>query len=194
MLVTSQQIGEQIIEIAKSYIGLVEIKPNQEWDDPATPGVDPRANALRMMLLDTHWGLGQPYCAAFAEAVVLTAYRKLNAPNSILNELSAKFTPHVMTTCHNLKPEIVDEPCVGAVFFWEKGHSGQGHAGIVEACSLWPNSYNTIEGNTAAGSTGSIEKQRNGDGVYARVRAVKAIPSAVNFHLHGFWRPRPFEI
>jgi hypothetical protein len=56
-------------------------------------------------------------------------------------------------------------PIPGAVMIWRHGNTTNGHTGIVT--SVTENSVGTVEGNTSDGKG----VNRNGDGVYARVRS-----------------------
>lgn len=192
LTITQQQIADEIIAVASRFVGLTEIKPNSAFDDLSTPGADARANELRSLLLSTKWPLGAAYCAAFTEAVWIQAHKNLSAPPGLIAEISNKFTPSVILTYRNWGAAIEKDPVRGSVFFWEKGHSGTGHAGIVtliHGCEQG-DSFETIEGNTSRGSGGTIEQQRNGDGIYARTRKIDRAPGSNKMWLRGFLHPK----
>ena len=71
---TSDQLAQGIIRQASRFIGLREVKPNADWDNPNTPGND-RAlvDELRSLMRSSPWEPGWAYCAAFAEGMVLAA-------------------------------------------------------------------------------------------------------------------------
>ena len=73
---TSDQLAQGIIRQASRFIGLREVKPNADWDNPNTPGND-RAlvDELRSLMRQSPWEPGWAYCAAFAEGMVLAVIR-----------------------------------------------------------------------------------------------------------------------
>ena len=77
---TSDQLAQGIIRHASRFVGLREVKPNANWDNPSTPGPD-RAlvDELRSLMRQSPWEEGWAYCAAFAEGMVLAALRSLAA-------------------------------------------------------------------------------------------------------------------
>lgn len=57
----------------------------------------------------------------------------------------------------------------GTLLIWEKGSTISGHVGFVIS-QVGKNKFNTIEGNTSSGTSGS---QSDGDGVYKRSRVIQ---------------------
>ena len=77
---TSDQLAQGIIRQASRFIGLREVKPNADWDNPNTPGPDRvLVDELRSLMRSSPWEPGWAYCAAFAEGMVLAALRSLAA-------------------------------------------------------------------------------------------------------------------
>jgi hypothetical protein len=68
----------------------------------------------------------------------------------------------------------------------QKGTTATGHAGIVVGCD--GKSLATLEANTSPGKAISAEADRNGDGVYKKIRTLDFTKSS-GLHLLGFLHP-----
>lgn len=176
-------IRSTIIETAVGFLGLTERTQNSVWDDVMTAGPDARASELRAQLLATGWQLGWAYCAAFGEVCWRQGYRGYRE----LALISQAITPSVMGTYENFKDlgRVSKVPEVGALLLMQKGKTWQGHMEIVTKVS--GNTVDTIGGNTSA-KRGSVESQRNGDGVFRKSHVIDFTPTQ-GLHLIGFVNP-----
>ncbi len=130
-----------------------------------------------------------PWCLAFVQYC-------LKQTQYSCDFLLAKCTPwhclppteHCLTAWNKTPDEFKDDyPTVGSIVFWSHYKNGKptgsGHCGIVTGQKMDSNRFLSTEGNTGA-EAGDIN--RNGDGVYSRVRS---ITNTENFVLLGFVRP-----
>jgi hypothetical protein len=88
-----------------------------------------------------------------------------------------KPTKHCMTLFRASKPQILKTPEVGSIMLWEYVRNGkptdQGHAEVV--LEVHQDHVVTVGGNTSDGQ----QVNRDGDGVYKRVRSVLGSPTMV---------------
>lgn len=170
---TSDQLAQGIIRQANRFIGLREVKPNADWDNPNTSGPD-RAlvDELRSLMRQSPWEEGWAYCAAFAEGVVLAALRSLVATPAQIQRWQSTMTPHCVTSAGNFTKLGLLSPTTAPGAIWIARHDStrNGHAGIVTA--LRGLSMSTIEGNTSLDPS-SAEKEREGDWITHRIRFLK---------------------
>ena len=170
---TSDQLAQGIIRQASRFIGLREVKPNADWDNPNTSGPDrPLVDELRALMRQSPWEPGWAYCAAFAESMVLAALRSLAATPEQIKRWQATMTPHCVTSAVNFRKlgllSASAEP--GSIWLARHGRTKNGHAGIVTA--VRGVSMATIEGNTSLDPT-SAETEREGDWITTRIRFLK---------------------
>lgn len=162
-------LATAIVREAARFIGLREVKPNADWDDPRTPGPDTAlALELRAMMRRSPWEPGWAYCAAFAEGVVGRALHSLGAYSVQLQRWHALMTPHCVTSAGNFKRAglLSAQAATGAVWLARHGSTSNGHAGIVTA--IRGVSLCTIEANTSLDAT-SAERDREGDWITTRL-------------------------
>lgn len=186
MTYSKEQAGAEILRVASEFLNLKETANNAAWDNPDTAGLDAAGLALRRMLETTGWQAGWPYCMAFCKAVYMEAYKNLGAPPEVLRLIAQRFTPSVMISYKNIGPFAQQKvPIAGSIFFMQKGEGGTGHAGLV----VLPGQVNfsTIEGNTSP-SPGSAQADREGDGVYKKVRSLDFTKKS-GLWLRGFLNP-----
>lgn len=170
---TSDQLAQGIIRHASRFVGLREVKPNSNWDNPSTPGPD-RAlvDELRSLMRQSPWQEGWAYCAAFAEGMVLAALRSLAATPAQIKRWQQTMTPHCVTSAGNFRKlgllSANAEP--GSIWLARHGSTSNGHAGIVTA--VRGVSMATIEGNTSLDPNTSA-KEREGDWITNRIRFLK---------------------
>lgn len=185
------QPGNKIIEVARRFEGLVELKSNARWGRGRLRDADPAAKELEKMLKRAGHEDGWSYCMSFTEAVWLTAYKELCAKQETLDKIAHLLNPSVMKSWANVRNSGLNTtaPEPGAIFFMQKGSSGFGHAGIVEHVGL--DFLHTIEGNTSPAPS-STEADRDGGigtgGIWARRRAF-TFKTAPGLHLVGFINP-----
>jgi len=181
--------SNKIIEVAERFLGLYEVKSNAIWDDPSTAGEDPQAKILLELMIESGWQPGYAYCCSLTEAVWRQAYYELDAPQDTIDKITTNLTPSVMKSFNNWKKEelISTIPTSGSIFFMQKGFTGFGHAGIVVKSSDDGKKISTIEGNTSP-DPASVEADREGDGVFRRVRPV-SFTSSTGLWMQGFLHP-----
>lgn len=177
-------INAAIVACATHFLNLTETVSNAVWDDVLTAGQDARGAELRQSLLDTGWQLGWAYCAAFAEVCWRAGYRD----RAELPLICKSMTPSVMGTFDNFDhlKRITQKPVPGALMLMQHGNTYQGHAGIVVSVS--GSTFSTIEGNTSQAG-GTVEQQRNGDGVYRKTHTLDFTKFDSRLWLKGFVNP-----
>jgi hypothetical protein len=174
MSLTPAEFARRVIVTATDFVGLVEVKQNTEWDDPATEARETaKSELLRTTMGFFGWKPGQPYCAGFDGAVVYLAAKCSGLDPKRFIDI---WTAHCMTNVRRFKKlgllDPVSQPSVGALMLMKKqGPTDSGHAGVV--CDIhgkFPDRMlATVEGNTSKGKAGS---QREGDGIFIRQRNV----------------------
>jgi uncharacterized protein (TIGR02594 family) len=145
----------KLIEIAKSYIGTKE-----SGGDNKGPQVEEFQKAIGK-------AESESWCVSFVQYCVKKVDAELGGEANKLSQ-----TELVLKLWNDGKDLRIDKPEPGCLILWEHYKDGKktglGHCGIVTSVSRDGKTVMTIEGNTSDGS--GIE--RNGDGVYARQRAV----------------------
>ena len=183
---TSDALATAVMRQASRFIGLREVKPNSDWDNPSTTGPD-RAlvDELRSLMRSSPWEPGWAYCAAFCEGMVLAALRSLSATPEQIKRWQSAMTPHCVTSAANFGKLGLLSPTatLGAIWLARHGATSNGHAGIVTA--VRGVSMSTIEGNTSLDPS-SDAKEREGDWITARIRPLKGSGSLVTL---GFITP-----
>lgn len=159
-----------IITQAKRFCGLQEVRPNQNWDNPDTKGLDSALVAeLIAGMRQSPWEAGWAYCAAFAEAVVAKGLEQYGATPAQIAKFRAVMSPHCMTSVRAFKPLglLMPTPAPGAIWLARHGSTDNGHAGIV----VTPHAphMDTVEANTSFDSGGN---QREGDWITNRIRPI----------------------
>ena len=180
-------LQQAVLRSACSYVGLSEIKPNDRWDDLSTKGPDAAADRLRKGLLAIGWEPGYAYCIAFAELVWREAFAAVGREASF-TPLSRLITLGVLDSFNKLRAagRTTSVPKPGAIFFLRHGTTGNGHAGIVAA--IGTKEFATIEANTGPTSA-DVAKDREGDGIYAKGRALDFTKRTSGLYLLGFCNP-----
>ena len=170
---TSDQLAQGIIRHASRFVGLREVKPNANWDNPSTPGPD-RAlvDELRSLMRQSPWEEGWAYCAAFAEGMVLAALRSLAATPTQIKRWQQTMTPHCVTSAGSFRKLglLSANAEAGSIWLARHGSTSNGHAGLVTA--VRGVSMATIEGNTSLDPSTSA-KEREGDWITNRIRFLK---------------------
>lgn len=182
-----ETISNEIIRVATHFINLYEVKANAEWRLITDPSKGKEESyQIHEAMKASGWQDGWPYCAAFCESVWRLAYTNLQAPQSVLDDFGKKLCPSVMTSFNAFKGRITHNPLPGSIFFMQKGKSANGHAGLVVGCD--GKNIATIEGNTSAGKAVSAEADRNGDGIFKKVRTLDFTETS-GLYLKGFLNP-----
>jgi hypothetical protein len=166
--------GEYIVQIARKYLGIQELKNNSGWSD----------KVFQKRMEDVGWKVGESYCVYWAELVWKEAYALHPAMLKRLDEL---FSGSATRTHKNfslaasefkLHPTI---PVPGALAIWRYGNGWMGHAGIVTEPEKVK--FHTIEANTnASGGREGIE-------IAGKTRQVGLPYKAKGLNLLGFVYP-----
>lgn len=165
--ITPGLLAATIIVKANRFVGLREIKPNANWDNPKTPGPDTAlVKELRDLMLPTPWQDGWAYCAAFAEGVVAAAIADLGTPDQVA-KFRAVMTAGVLDSRNRFRSRnlLSDTPAKGAIWLAQHGSTSKGHCGIV--VDHWDRKLWTVEANTSLDSTDPA-KDREGDWITRR--------------------------
>jgi hypothetical protein len=165
---TATELAKGIIANATDYVGMVETRDNERWNKPERSD-----KLLRMMKRVRWWEPGAAYCAAFAGAVVIETLEEAGIDPSGFRK---EWTAHCMTNVRRMRQLGIlrQDAAIGGIALARHGASDRGHAWIVS--DIGKRSQSTIEGNTMSGNAGD---QRQGDGIYARVRDNKKNGSLV---------------
>lgn len=167
---TPDALGTLIVREAGRFVGLREVKPNADWDNPKTPGPDTAlVKELRDLMRPGPWEPGWAYCAAFCEAMVRATFNRCAVSLREALEVYQLLTPGVLLTFNNFKERrlIFPTPVVGGIWLARHGSTEQGHAGIVTSVSVAAQQMGTIEGNTSLDSKDPA-KDREGDWITTR--------------------------
>ncbi len=166
--------GEYIVQIARKYIGIRELKNNSGWSD----------KVFQQRMVDVGWKVGESYCVYWAELVWKEAYALHPKMLKRLDELfsgSATRTHKNFSLATNefkIHPTI---PVPGALALWRFGNTWMGHAGIVTGPTR-PR-FNTVEANTNASGG------REGVEIAAKTRLIGQPLRAKGLNLLGFVYP-----
>jgi hypothetical protein len=174
-MLSASILAANIIRIASPFIGLREVRPNADWQNPDTRGDDSKlAHKLREMMRPAPWSEGVAYCAAFCEGVIAFALTESGATPAQVAKFRATFSPHCLTTVNTFaRLGLLQSHARGAVFggvvLWQHGSTSQGHAGLVTGVQSGGR-FSTIEANTRAPRKGK-GTQREGDAITGKSRA-----------------------
>lgn len=173
MLPTVDALTKEIIRQASLYQNLREVKPNAQWDNPATKDADKQLNAQLVECMESAgWEKPWAYCAAFAEGMIILSLRQLGCRPDQYVRLRKLIQPGVMNTVRALSSvqALSAQPAPGSLWLARHGNSANGHAGIVIK-ARGNGLMSTIEGNTTSDFKDSAS-DRQGDGVFPRERNV----------------------
>jgi hypothetical protein len=155
--------GVAILRVAQEFLDLSEVENNKAWSDPA------KSTKLRALMERTGWQAGWAYCMALAEACYIGGYETLGAPAEVVALIRKRFTPSVMSTFTNCgKFAQSRDPLPGSVFFMQNDGQWLGHAGLIVMGS--DKRILTVEGNTSPALALATNADREGDGIYAKIR------------------------
>jgi hypothetical protein len=136
-------IHQDIIEIAKSYVGIKEIPENQGWDN----------KEFEQKMKQVGWQKGQAWCAYLGELIYKEAYAELPDLLVTLNKLfSANSQQMFRNFAHSHDWETGRYPKLGAIVVWKLGHT-KGHTGIVT-------NFDDLVMYTVEGNAGNMVKER----------------------------------
>lgn len=186
---SAEDFGNLIIREASRFIGLREVKPNADWDNPSTPGPDSAlVQELRELMRPTPWEPGWAYCAAFCEAVVRRVLQRVAATRDESQRFLSVMGPGVRASFTAFKERKLTTavPVPGAIWFARHGSSEQGHAGIVTSVSIASQQMSTIEANTSLDSKDS-RQDREGDWITTKTFMAKGRGDLITL---GFVSPK----
>ena len=166
--ITVDALAGAIIQQAARFIGLREVQPNAEWDNPKTSTKEAALSAeLRSMMRPTPWQPGWAYCAAFAEAVVAAAIAQVGGTHTQVAKFRAVMTAGVLDSRNRFRAKglLTQKPEQGAIWLAQHGAGSTGHAGIVNG--LVKGRLLTTEANTSLDSKDPA-KDREGDWITTR--------------------------
>lgn len=186
MKINPDTLGRNIVAVASRFLNLREVRPNTQWDNPATPGSDAAlSKELREMMIPSPWQDGWAYCAAYVEGVVAKAILLSGGTQKQHDAWRSLSTAHCMTNLARARSAgILKHSHIGAqagsIWIAQKGSTTQGHEGIF--ISGTSTTISTIEANTSKDATTS-DKDREGDWITTR---------SFNFAGRGTLRTRGF--
>lgn len=189
---TQSEIGAKIVEVASRVVGLYETKANAEWYDPTSPDHFRAARAFEQALAGVGWKEGWAYCMSACEAWWRAAYTELKVPRFLLENIAQLLCPSVMSSFAQVKNKIALIPVPGAIFFMQKGNTDFGHAGIVVRYNPETETFSTIEANTSSDPAAGEASQREGEGIYRRIRRRDFAKKTKGLWLRGFLNPITF--
>jgi hypothetical protein len=138
-------ISNEIVQIARSYVGQRELPNNSGFKDPSF---------LKKMQAVGFYP-GASWCCFFFKLVWMEGYEDSPAMQKLINRYANGSTRE---TYKNFKasPEfkVRDYPVVGAGVIWQHGSGTTGHAGVVTQL-ISTTGFKSVEGNT--NSTGGRE-------------------------------------
>lgn len=185
---TNAEFGNRIVREASRFIGLREVKPNAQWDNPKTPGPDTAlVKELRELMRPTPWADGWSYCAAFCEAILRKVLADIGATPAEAAKFLKVMGPGVRVSFNAFEKLKLTHPvpAVGAIWFARHGTTAQGHAGLVTSLSIANQQMSTIEANTSLDSRDPA-KDRDGDWITTRTFSAKGRGDLVTL---GFLTP-----
>ena len=167
-------INQKVTQIANSLIGLTEKGGNSGFYDFPQPFIDLMKSeeiniqSPQAMYKAIGWKEGQSWCDYTTELILKLAYSLYDS--SIVTELSDIYTGAASGTFKAFKDagwEYSNVPLLGALCFWQKKDSWQGHTGIVtEILTPDLDEFASIEGNT------SEDGSRNGTGIFRKENTI----------------------
>lgn len=123
------------------------------------------------------------YCALFTQYIYAKILYSFNIENPFPKTASSQ-TLYGWAKNNELTSTNFSELSVGDIVIWRKRKLWQGHVGFVVSVDQKNLMFETIEGNTANSDFGD---QRDGDGIYRRIRYMKKSDFVVDaFWLRGF--------
>lgn len=188
LLLNESTLALAILGNARRFVNLKEVKPNANWDNPATPGPDTElVNELRRRMRKSPWPDGAAYCAAFAEAMIVAGLEQCGATPEQIERFARVMGAHCMTSFRAFKELglIHDTPSPGSLWLAQHGPTDQGHAGLVIRTEDVTKML-TIEANTSSDPNASGAQQREGDWITERIRNRSG---AGDLRTRGFVRP-----
>lgn len=136
------RFGTLIVNEARKYIGMEEVRGNLSFKDPI----------LLRLMSGTGWRAGEAWCAYFAYGVWANTFAQYNS--TIIPFVRVHFSASAVKTYNlnkgdNFMP-ITMNPREGYLVVWQKYNTGiahwSGHMGIVS--KVESNAFFSIEGNT----------------------------------------------
>lgn len=166
-------VVDNIVSIAKSYIGQKEVPPNKSFVD----------KVFLKKMQSVGWLTTQSWCAYFAKLIWVEAYQSFP---DILAKIKKNCVGGAMNTLDNFKADkafVVNmTPVVGSLIIFREGNTWHGHEGVVVEVS-GDGSVKTVEGNTnASGGREGIE-------VALKIRKLNKPYDPKGLNIAGFIHP-----
>lgn len=147
-----KELVKKVVETARSFEGITEIKGNKGWISKVRPKV---AKWFQAKMESHGWKMGYAWCAYFCELVWSEVYDNIGEYRKLFDKHFSGSATKTFKQFKNAGWEVGKTPEIGAICIWEHVKSGKaswkGHAAIVVG---FDDKYiHTIDGNTnAAGS------------------------------------------
>ena len=178
-----ETINDEIVSIAREYLGEKELKGNSGFHDEE---FERRMDAVG-------WKLGQAWCAYFSELVWKQAYNLWDA--TLFTRLDKLFSASAVETFKNFSKTkdfiVSNKPIKGALMVWRNYKNGKphwtGHVGIVELVDHKNKRVVTIEGNS------NSDGGREGIEVANQMRSIEIKEIQNGLVLLGFVWPKEIE-
>lgn len=174
--------ADDIVRIARSYIGQDEIPPNMGFKDPI---FDQKMRAIGFVN-------GYAWCSLFAKLVWLEAFKDNTIRQAKIRRLCG---PSTLGTYHNFAEAggfIIDKlPAPGCIVVWKHGTDPAaylGHAGIVTQCvetTFGLKGFASVEGNTSS----TDPNERNGGTTAEKIHGLDLPPNPHGLNLVAFIHP-----
>lgn len=175
-------INDLIVNTARKYIGVTEIKQNQGWVE----------KDFQRRMEQVGWYPGMAWCMLYAELVWSEAYFEAGHSDVVVR-VSQGFSAGVTETWNKVRRQklfkVGNKPVKGAIAVWQQFNNGvadwRGHSGIV--LSHNDSDFQSIEGNT------NTKGSRDGDTVAIKKRGYSFLNTS-GLVLQGFIYPEVVEI
>lgn len=156
--------------LARQFVGAIETRPN---GGPLVEKFQRAADGVSS---------GEPWCVGFVQYCV----HAIDDLSLLLNGGQSKNDLHQTEwtiALHEHSPHKYDEPQLGRVVVWQSNaNENRGHCGIVT--EVVGSDVYTVEGNTSLASG----DQREGDGVWQKVRHKGELKGFTRLGYLGVWR------
>lgn len=166
-------LTENIVTVAKHYVGQEEIKENQGFKDAS----------FETKMKGVGWYKGAPWCAFLAKLIWTEAFATSDKAALPLVEKYADGS--ATDTYHNFSVSkefhVSQVPLAGSIVIWKEGNGPVGHAGVVIEV-IDNHTIHTVEGNT------NTDGSREGYISAIKTRVIN-LPHGSGLNLVGFVYP-----
>jgi len=166
-------LTDQIVQVAKSYVGQEEIKENQGFKNLP----------FQTKMINVGWYRGAPWCAFLVKLIWQEAFTI--AETNSLSLVKKYSNGSALETYHNYAVSkefhVSQTPTLGSLVIWEEGNGPAGHAGVVVQI-IDTSTILTVEGNT------NTDGSREGYISAIKTRKIN-LPKGAGLNLVGFVHP-----